>query len=232
MSHLRIHARCRHDRPRAAIGDAAAEIDHIRPVSERDIRAERAGLLCHRNALTSERRLLRFQTGAFDNACISRHCVARFEQYDIAGDQLLAGYDRHCAAAQHAALRGRELLQRFNRLFRLALLKHAERRIDQHDDENDTHIRKALACVKRRDARHQRRRKQDKDHGVRHLREKALDERILLRLLQPVSSVALQPARRFVRLQAVRAAVQFLKHRVFRFQIVLDRRFLLSNCPF
>ena len=93
------------------------------------------------------------------------------------------------AAAQHLALCGRHGLQRFNGGLGLALLHDAEHRVEQHDREDDEHLREALARERVRHRGHRRRSHQNEQHRILQLLEKALEKRSLRRLLQLVRPV-------------------------------------------
>lgn len=117
------------------------------------------------------------------------------------------------AAADHLTGGGRHFLQRLNGFFRLALLIHAEYGVDEHDDKDDEHIRKAFARISRRYTGHCRRNKQDNDHRVAQLLQKALQRCDLFSFGQLVGAFFGQPPGGFRVGKAVRGALQFGKRR-------------------
>ena len=81
---------------------------------------------------------------------------------------------------------GGHLLEGLNGLFRLALLVHAQDRVDEHHDQDNEYIREALAGVSSGDARHGGSHQQNDDHGVAQLLDKALEQGDLFPLRQLV----------------------------------------------
>ena len=105
-------------------------------------------------------------------------------------------------------MRGAQFLQGGNGLLGLALLVHAEHRVDDDDDENDDHIGKALVRIRARDGRDQRRREQHEDHGVGQLLEKALHERWFRRFGEHIAPVARKARGGLRRCETVGRAVE------------------------
>ena len=192
MAHLRLHTGLSDDGAAAAVDDAAAAIEHVAAVAEADVAGsrERIRRLCHRHALAGQGGLLGAQARALEHARISRHGVARLEHEHITRDQLLTGDGDELPAAQDAAVRGAQFLQGGDGLLGLALLVHAEHRVDDDDDENDDDIGKALVRIRARDGRDQRRREQHEDHRIGQLLEKALHERWFRRFGKHIAPVA------------------------------------------
>ena len=90
-------------------------------------------------------------------------------------------------------MRRTERLERGDGLLGLALLIHAEHRVDDDDEQNDDDVRKTLVRICARDGRDQRRREQHQDHRIRELGKKALDDRRLRRLCEHIVPVTRQP---------------------------------------
>ena len=136
---------------------------------------------------------------ALDDAPVGGDGVAGLQQHHVAGHELRAGDDGDLAVAQHLAGGGAHRLQRLDGLFRLALLIDAEHGVDDDHDEDDDRIGDALDAllIDAGDGADGGGHDEDDDHGVRHLGEEALDERILLLRGELVAPVALQTFCRF-----------------------------------
>ena len=105
-------------------------------------------------------------------------------------------------------MRGAQFLQGGNGLLGLALLVHAEHRVDDDDDENDDDIGKALVRICARDGRNQRRREQHEDHGVGQLLEKSFHERRFRRFGEHIAPVARKARGGLLWCEAVGRAVE------------------------
>ena len=210
VAHLRLHAGLCDDGAAASVDDAAAEIEHVAAVAETDVTGgrERVGRFCHRHALAGQGGLLGAQARALEHTRIGRNGVARLKHEHVADDQFLAGDGDELPAAQDAAVRGAQFLQGGNGLLGLALLVHAEHRVDDDDDENDDHIGKALVRIRARDGRDQRRREQHEDHWVGQLLEKALHERWFRRFGEHIAPVARKARGGLRRCETVGRAVE------------------------
>ena len=232
MAHLRVHAGRRDDGAAAAVDDAAAEIEHVAAVAEADVPGgrERIRGFCHRHALAGQGGLLGAQARTLEHACVGRHSVARLKHEHITRDQLLTGDGDELPAAQDAAVRGAQFLQGGNGLLGLALLVHAEHRVDDDDDENDDHIGKALVRIRARDGRDQRRRKQHEDHGVGQLLEKALHERWFRRFGKHIAPVARKARGGLLWCEAVGCAVERTQGVQWRLPVIVHS-FVLLQIP-
>ena len=116
------------------------------------------------------------------------------------------------AVPQHLALGGGHGLQRLDGRLGLALLHHAQHRVQQHHHQDDEHLREALATEGVGHGGHRRRRQQDKQHGVLQLRQEPLQQGGFLRLLQLIGAVLLQPPGRLLFRQTGRGGTQRLQH--------------------
>ena len=110
-------------------------------------------------------------------------------------------YRHELAVPQHLTGGRRHLFQRFDRLFRLALLHDAENGVEQDDRHDDDEFRKgfvpALYPVDDDGGEiDRRRREQDDDHGIDELLQKSPEQRDLFRFGKFVLAVPLQPGRR------------------------------------
>ena len=210
VAHLRLHAGLCDDGAAASVDDAAAEIEHVAAVAETDVTGgcERVGRFCHRHALAGQGGLLGAQARTLEYARIGRNGVARLKHEHITRDQLLAGDGDELPAAQDAAVRGAQFLERGDGLLSLALLVHAEHRVDDDDDENDDDIGKALVRICARDGRNQRRREQHEDHRIGQLLEKALHERWFRRFGEHIAPVARKARGGLRRCETVGRAVE------------------------
>ena len=171
-------------------------------------------LLLHRHTLAGEGGLLGLQAGALDDAAVGGHGVAGLQDDDVAGDQLVAAEHDHLSVPQHLAGCRRHLLEGLNGLLRLALLVHAQHGVDEHHDQDDEHIREALAGVGGGDAGDRRGHQQNNDHGVAQLLEEALEQGDFLSLGQLVGAILLQPAAGLLACQPGLRALQVLQYPV------------------
>ena len=230
VAHLRLHAGLCDDGAAAAVDDAAAKIEHVAAVAETDVTGgcERVWRFCHRHALAGQGGLLGAQARTLEHACVGRHGVARLKHEHIARDQLLTGDGDELPAAQDAAVRGAQFLQGGNGLLGLALLVHAEHRVDDDDDENDDDIGKALVRIRARDGRDQRRRKQHKDHGVSQLLEKSFHERRFRRFGEHIAPVARKARGGLLWCETVGCAVECVQGVRWRLPVVVHGFVLLQ----
>ena len=121
-------------------------------------------------------------------------------------------HDLNLAVAQHAGGRGGHFLQGLDGLFGLALLVHAQHRVDDHDGQDDDHVGEAFALYHSQYAADGCRRQQDQDHGVHQLVNEALEQGILLALGELVLAAGFQAAGRFVRGEAAFRGGNFLQY--------------------
>ncbi|CCX41854.1 unknown [Clostridium sp. CAG:1024] len=178
LAHLGVHARAGDDRLAASVDHGAAHVDHVFAVAERDVlAAELFRTLVDGDAFARERRFFDLKRGGLDHAAVSRHGVARFEQYNVAQDELFVFDTAHKSVPQHAAGRSRHLLKRFDRLFRLALLVYAEDSVDNDDGKDDDNVRKALSLVYGGNAGDHGGRNENEGHRILHLLKEPNDQR-------------------------------------------------------
>ena len=215
LAHLGVHTGARDEDTSAAVYYGAAHIGHVFAVAQGDVlavvEAQCGNDFVHGYAFARERGFLDLQAGALQNAAVCGHGVAGFQNDNVARHQLLAFQRDLFAAADHLTGGGRHFLQRLNGFFRLALLIHAEHGVDEHDDKDDEHIRKTFARISRRYTGHCRRNKQDNDHRVAQLLQKALQRCDLFSFGQLVGAFFGQPPGGFCVGKAVRGALQFGK---------------------
>ena len=196
LAHLGLHAGGCHEHGAAAVDNSGTHVGHVLAVAERDGSAlaqiDDVNKLVDRHTLARQRGLLDLQRGAFNESSVRRNGVARLEQYDVAGDQLLAADDDELPVAHDAACGGGHLLQRFDGFLRLVLLINAEHRVNQHDGENDDGVCNALTLDDGEHGADGRRDQQDDNHGIHHLLEETLEKGILLRLGETVFAVFIE----------------------------------------
>ena len=213
LAHLGVHAGGGDDGLAAAIDHGAAHVAHVPPVAQGDVVA---GQQLHRlgdgDALAGQRGLLDFHGGALQQPPVGGHGVAGLQQHHVAGHQLAVFNNGLVAAAQHLALGGGHGLQGFDGGLGLALLHHAQHRVQQHHDEDDEHLGEALAAEGVGHGGHRRRCQQDQQHGILQLGQKALEQGGLLRLLQFVGAVFGQPLRHLLLRQAGGTGAQLLQN--------------------
>jgi hypothetical protein len=119
---------------------------------------------------------------------IRGHAIARLDQHDLAGHDVLGSDCDTPAVTDHRRARIDQVLDRLERLLRPALLDEADQRVDQHDAEDDERIDEVAD-----DAGECRRAEQDVDQRIVELQEQAQHGTARLRLRQPVSSMRRQP---------------------------------------
>ena len=216
LAHLGGHAGLAHHGPAAAVDHGGAHVEHTVAVAQGNLALAGDGgdLLLHRHALAGEGGLLGLQAGALDDAAVGGHGVAGLQDDDVAGDQLVAAEHDHLSVPQHLAGCRRHLLEGLNGLLRLALLVHAQHGVDEHHDQDDEHIREALAGVGGGDAGDRRGHQQNNDHGVAQLLEEALEQGDFLSLGQLVWAILLQPAAGLLACQPGLRALQVLQYPV------------------
>ena len=164
------------------------------------------GTLSPVRAASSILRLL--EAGALQQAAVGGDGVAGFQQHHVAGHQLVAVDGDLLAVPQHLAGGGGHGLQGFDGGLSLALLKDAQDRVQQHDDQDDKDLGKALA---RDEVGHRRdggRDHQDDEHGVLQLLDEALEQGGLLSVLELVGAVLFEPGSGLRAAQTVGAGVQ------------------------
>ena len=97
------------------------------------------------------------------------------------------------SVAQHLRRCSRHLLKRFNGLFGLVLLIHAQNGVDDDDEKDDDNIREALSVGHGEHAAYGGRAQQDYYHRICKLLKKLLYQGVLFCFLQLILSVCLKP---------------------------------------
>ncbi len=122
-----------------AAGHVRVHEDHVGPVAERRVRPTRPQLdaLRDRQALARQRRLGDLERRRRQQPPVGGHDVARLDRDDVARDELLRRDLHELAVAAHARLDDHHLLQRRDRLGRLALLAQPEHGVEQRQEEQD-----------------------------------------------------------------------------------------------
>ena len=211
LAHLGIHARSGDDCIAPAVSDGRAHIAHIDPVAEGNILIgcrKSLRLLCNGDAFARQRSFFYLEACTFDYAPVRRDCIARFKEHNIADDEIFALYYADNSVTHYTALRSRHRLQSFNGLLCLALLKHSEGRIQEHDYDNNDGIRKAFVRHHGNNARNYRRYEQNYYHRVLKLLEEANYQRSLLGFLQLVGAALLKAPARFGAAEARGARIE------------------------
>ena len=213
LAHLGVHAGPGDQGLAAAIDHGGAHIAHILAVAQGDLalvlgQAQRLDHLVDGDALAGEGGLLDLEAGTLQQAAVGGDRVAGFQQHHIARDQLVAVDRDLLAVPQHLAGGGGHGLQRLDGGFGLALLEHAQHGVQQHHDQDDKDLGKALA---RDEVGHRRdggRDHQDDEHGVLQLFDEALEQGGLFSVLQLVGAVLFEPGSGLRAAQTVGAGVQ------------------------
>ena len=226
LAHLGVHAGGGDHHGAAAIDHGGAHVGHVLPVAQRHVllpppQGDEVDELAHRDALAGEGRLLDLHGGAVKNAAVGGHRVPRLQNHHVAHDQILTLDRDDVALSQHLAGGGGHLLQGLDGLLGLVLLVHAQHRVDDDHEEDDEHIRKALAAVAGGQGADEGGRQQDQNHGVRHLGKELLDDRFLFGFLELVLPVCGQALFGLRRAQALGTAAGLGKDRLDRFTVVL-----------
>ena len=200
FTHFGIHTGGNHHGFAAPVHHGTAHKDHIFAVAQRHVAAfarfQRGVGFRDRNGLAGQRRLLDFQAGALDHACVRRDGIARFQHNHVANHQVLTVNLHHAPVTKHLGSCRRNLLQCRDCLFCLALLQNAQRGIDHNHCHNDDHIRGEPPFDCRHHAGNHRRHQQDDGHRLNQLFEKAVNEGLALPLRQFVFAVLFQSRRR------------------------------------
>ena len=226
LAHLGVHTGMGDHHTATAIDHSGAHIDHVAAVTQRDIlrlcpQVQKIHQLGDRDRLAGEGGLLHLHAGALQHAAVRRDGVARLQQHDITYCQILAANGNLFPVTQHLAGGGGHLLQRLDGFFRLALLKDAQHGIDHDHEEDHDHIGKAFVLHHGQHGADDGGRQQDQGHGIGHLLEKALDERILLSLGQLVFPVFRKAALRLGPRQSAGVGVKRRQHGFRALQIIL-----------
>ena len=213
LAHLRVHAGGGDDCLAAAVDHRAAHVAHILPVAQGHvISGQQPHRLGDGDALAGQRRLLDLHGGALQQPSVGGHGVAGLQQHHVAGHQLAALDDHLVAVPQHLALGGGHGLQGLDGRLGLALLHHAQHRVQQHHHQDDEHLGEALAAECVGHGGHRRRCHQDQQHGVLQLRKEPLQQGGLLRLLQLIGAVLGQTFSRLRLCQTGGTGAQLLQH--------------------
>ena len=121
----------------AAVGDQGAGIGHRGAVAQRRAaRGDRLDPLVDRLGLAGQRRLLEQEAARADQPEVRRHLVARLQDDDVAGHQLVGGDLGALALPQHERLGREHPADRIQRPLGPAFLDEADDRVDQNDAED------------------------------------------------------------------------------------------------
>ncbi len=126
-----------HDHARAAaVGNQGAGVGHRGAIAQRGACGNRPGPLVDRLGLAGQCRLLQQEAARADQAKVRRHLVARLQDDDVAGHQLLGGDPGPLPLPQHERLGREHLADRIQCPLGPALLDEAHDRIDQNDAQD------------------------------------------------------------------------------------------------
>ena len=211
LAHLRVHASCDDDSTSTAIDDGRAHVAHVLAVAERDVLCTCDELelrldLVRRHGLAGKRCLLDLHRGALDDTAVGRDGVACFEHDNIADDKLGGRNRDDLPVTDDLRLGSAHLLERCKGLFCLRFLHDAEHGIHDDNEADDHDVGKVClalcnACQCADHGSHD----QHDDHGIGHLSEETLPERILLRFLELVQPIPLETLLRLGRREAIGA---------------------------
>ena len=139
------------------------------PVAQRRVlRHKRVRVLFRGHGFAGERALLALEAHGAHELRIRGHEIARFQLDHVARHQFRRVDHLLLALANYARVRCGQVLQRVQRLFRLALLQHAHDRVHNYDHENQRRFKKflRLALYAGHDKGNDCRADQDQDHHI------------------------------------------------------------------
>ena len=137
LAYLRLQADGHHHGATAPGRDMGAGIDHVVPVCQQGVFRQGLHLLRHRQGLPRQRRLAGLEGRCLQEPGIGPHRVARSEDEEITRHQIPGLDHRLLAIPQNPHPQGRQTLQCRHGAFRPPLLEGADRRVDQHHDQDD-----------------------------------------------------------------------------------------------
>ena len=105
LAHFGTHAGCRNDSLSATVHDGGTHENHIDAVAERYIpafsRRQTLGSFDNRHRLTRQGGFLDLHAGALQETCVGGNCIARFQNDDIADDEIFTVYGHLLSVAQY-----------------------------------------------------------------------------------------------------------------------------------
>ncbi len=138
LADLGVGAYAGDDHHAAAVGDRRVHERHIGAVAGAELGVgECVGRLGGGHALAGERRLVDVQRARLDDPPVGGHVVARGEQHDVAGHDLLRRDLRLDAVAAHARRQLHQRLERVHRALCLALLAQAGHGVEHREGDED-----------------------------------------------------------------------------------------------
>ena len=210
LAELSIHRRGRNHGAAAAITGRRPGIGHILAVAQRGFRiGNRPGVLFDRHRLAGQRSFLDLKVDRLDEPHVGRHAVARLQQNDVAGNQMLRRNFKFLAVAQHRRRGRRHFAQGINRPFRPEFLNEAQSNGKQYDHANNNRLDRIAHKRRKR-----RRRQQNDNQHVLELIEQQTPRRHAAGGLKFVRPVFLQTTKRLRRTQSDRAGFQFRQRRL------------------
>ncbi len=135
-SHLRLHARRGDHAAAVSVGRGGAAEDHVHPVAQGRLRADRGGVLHHRQTLAGQCRLRRLQRRRRNQPGIGGDGVPLLDHDDVARHQFRRRDGLPRTVADDLGLRCRHPAQRGHGPFGPRLLEIAHRPVEE-DDRKD-----------------------------------------------------------------------------------------------
>ena len=131
---LRAHARARHESLAASVRDQRAHERGVPAVAQRMLLVQdQRRVLLHGHRFAGQRGFFDLEVDGRDQAQIGGHIVARFQQDDVARNELPGRNRDLMAVADDLGVGRRHLLQGRERLLGLRLLDHADDGVQHHD---------------------------------------------------------------------------------------------------
>jgi hypothetical protein len=144
---LRAHTDGKHERSPLAGDDGGASKKDVAGIDQM-LQIARPGVAGQGNRLTGDGGIVHPHAERLHQSAVRRHVVALFEQYDIAGNELLGVHFHYAAAPQDLDLLWQQLLQRGQGALGAVLLPEREDGADDDDgDDGLAHLRHALTRV-------------------------------------------------------------------------------------
>ncbi len=189
LPHLGVHAGGGDHGLGAAIGDAAAGIDHIPPIPQGSILLHQGGvLLLRRKGFPCKGGFLHRQGGGAQKPGVGGDHIPRFQEDDIAGDQLCPFNELLPALPEHPGMGGGQPPEGVQGLFRLVLLEYSHQGVKHHDEEDEGRFKelRGIPLPQGGEKGDPCRQQQDENHGILKLVKESLEGGALFSLLQAV----------------------------------------------
>ena len=212
LAHLRVHACGGDHRSGSSGGDNGGGDDQVGAVAQRGVLGQGGvGVLGHRQGLTGDGGLVRFQPSAVQQTGIGRHQVTSFQLDQVAGHQSGGVYAAELAVTDDPCLGSAHLPEGVQGTLGAGLLGEGDAGVDQDDDQDDDRIQPVPPSAGKEGESGGG--QQNQHHGVFDLVQEAERPGRLGRLFQLIGAVVLEPLGGLVHSEAgYRIGTQLLQH--------------------